>query len=101
MGLSSLSLEDIYSSRPAEASKLIGLAPFRAAELSLQQLDGLSPWGSGGLQVDANLAQFDDRRAAPSNRVGRKRQHERHSVLLSERLPVAQDAVVGRASIRP
>jgi hypothetical protein len=48
------------------------------------------------LQIDAELAELDDRRSAPANRVRRERQHERHPVLLAERLAVAQDAVVPR-----
>jgi hypothetical protein len=47
-----------------------------------------------GLQVDAELAQFDDRRSAPADRVGRERERERHPVLLPQRLPVAQHLVV-------
>src|SRR4029453_9485618 len=48
------------------------------------------------LQVDAELPEFDHRGSAPPDRVGRERQHERHSVRLAERLAVAQDAVVAR-----
>src|SRR5918995_1081480 len=46
------------------------------------------------LQVDAELAQLDDRRSAPADRVGRERQRERHPVRFAERLALAQDAVV-------
>src|ERR671914_1027502 len=48
------------------------------------------------LEVDAELAQFDDRRSAPADRVRRERQRERHPVRFAERLALAQDAVVPR-----
>ena len=48
------------------------------------------------LEVDAQLAQFDDRRSAPADRVGRERQHERHPIRFAEGLAVAQDAIVPR-----
>ena len=49
-----------------------------------------------GLELDAELAELDDRGSSPSGRVGRERQHERHAVGLSKRLAVAQHAVVAR-----
>jgi hypothetical protein len=49
-----------------------------------------------GLQIDAELAEFDDRCSAPADRVGRERECERHPVRFSQRLAVAQDAVVAR-----
>jgi hypothetical protein len=45
-------------------------------------------------EIDAELAEFDDRRSAPADRVGRERQGERHPVCLAQGLAVAQDAVV-------
>jgi hypothetical protein len=51
------------------------------------------------LQIDAELAELDDRRPTPADRVGRERQHERHPVRLAERLAVAQDAVVARRGL--
>ena len=49
---------------------------------------GVSP------DVDAELPQLNDCRLAPADRVGGERKRERHSVLLPERLAVAQDMVV-------
>jgi hypothetical protein len=46
------------------------------------------------LEVNAELAQLDDCRSPPTDRVGRERQRERHPVLFAERLARAQDAVV-------
>src|SRR4051794_398686 len=48
------------------------------------------------LQVDAELAEFEDRCSAPADRVGKIRQRERHPVRFAERLALAQDAVVPR-----
>jgi chorismate mutase len=42
------------------------------------------------LQIDAELAELDDRRSTPADRVGRERQRERHPIRLSERLAFAQ-----------
>jgi transaldolase len=41
------------------------------------------------LQIDTELAAFDDRRSAPADRVGRERQRERHPVRLAQRFAVA------------
>ena len=49
---------------------------------------------SGALEIDAELAQFDDCRPAPADRVRRKRERDGHPILLAERLAVAEDVVV-------
>src|SRR5439155_3961532 len=46
------------------------------------------------LGLDAELAEFDDRRSTPADHVGRERQRERHPVRLAQHFAVAQDAVV-------
>jgi hypothetical protein len=51
------------------------------------------------LEVGAELAELDDRRSTPADRVGRERQHERHPVRLAERLALAQDALVARRGL--
>jgi hypothetical protein len=48
------------------------------------------------LQVDPELAQLDDRRAAPADRVGRKRQRERLPFALRSGLPARNAVVPGR-----
>jgi hypothetical protein len=48
----------------------------------------------GGLDLDAELAQVDERRSAPPSRVRRERQREGHPVGLAKRLAVAEDAIV-------
>src|SRR5919198_6027355 len=48
------------------------------------------------LRIDSELAEFDDRRTAPADGVGRERQRERHPIRLAQRLAVAQHAVVAR-----
>src|SRR5919204_5136722 len=49
---------------------------------------------AGLLEVDAELAELDDRGSAPADRVGREWQHERHPIRLAERFAVTQHAVV-------
>jgi hypothetical protein len=51
------------------------------------------------LEVDAELPQLDDRCPAPTGRVGRERQHERHPIRLAKLLAVAQDTVVPRGRL--
>jgi hypothetical protein len=46
------------------------------------------------LKIDAELAEFHDRRSPPPDGVGRERQRERHPVRFAERLTIAQYAVV-------
>jgi hypothetical protein len=48
------------------------------------------------LPIDAERAQLNDRRSAPTDRVGRERQRKRHPVLFTQRLVLAQDTVVAR-----
>jgi hypothetical protein len=48
------------------------------------------------LDVDAELAKFDDRRSTPADRVRRERQREGHPVRFAERLAVAHHAVMPR-----
>jgi len=54
---------------------------------------------SVSLEVYAELAQFNDCRSAPADRVRGEGQHEGHPVLLPERPTVAQDAIVPRSRL--
>jgi hypothetical protein len=64
------------------------------ARAKQSKLTRSKPIARDRLQVDAELAEFDDRRPAPAGRVGREGLREQHPVLLPERLPVAQDVVL-------
>ena len=99
-GLAQRAADFRQAARPvfATASRVGGRRRNRLGEFLVPLTEGSVGFGISGrlLQVDAELAQLDDRRSAPADRVGRERQRERHPVRLAQRLALAQDAVVPR-----
>jgi hypothetical protein len=72
------------------------VSPLRPGD---RKVGGLRRFLGSCYRSDAELAELDDRRSTPADRVGRERQRERHPVRLAERLAVAQDVVVARRGL--